>query len=408
MTKGPRQRYRRVAAAAVLLVLIGSLAACSGDPADEDTAEETSEPSSSQPPTTGRSATNDPDPSSPSSTSFEQPTTAVTVTAPPGEVDLAPSSTIADDLDVPWGISFFPDGDALVSERDTARLLRLSPDGAITSLATVQDVTPTSEGGLLGVAVSPDFGSDQTIFAYTTTADDNRVLSGTLGDFKAGDATAILTGIPSGEIHNGGRLAFGPDGKLYVTTGEIGDETLAPDLESLGGKILRIEPDGAVPDDNPFPDSPVWSYGHRNVQGLTWDDRGRLWASEFGSSLWDEINLIQPGRDYGWPAAEGTANLDGKTDPAAVFSTSSASPSGLAYADGALWMAALQGETTWRVPVTSSGLETPQPVRIANARTRTVVAAPDGRLWVTTSSTDGRATPGPEDDRIVSVDPTAF
>jgi glucose/arabinose dehydrogenase len=390
------------------MVLTGSLAACTGGTTDDNTAEETSEPPTSQPPTR-RTATNDPDPTSPASTSaFEQPTTAVTVTAPPGEVELAPSSTIADDLDVPWGIGFFPDGDALVSERDTARLLRLSPDGAITSLAEVQDVTPTSEGGLLGVAVSPDFGSDRTIFAYTTTAEDNRVLAGTLEDFKAGDATAILTGIPAGEIHNGGRLAFGPDGKLYVTTGEVGDETLAPALNSLGGKILRIEPDGAVPDDNPFPDSPVWSYGHRNVQGLTWDDRGRLWASEFGSSLWDEINLVQPGRDYGWPAAEGTAPLDGKTDPAAVFTTSSASPSGLAYADGALWMAALQGETTWRVPVTASGLETPEPVRIADARTRTVVAAPDGRLWVTTSSTDGRATPGPEDDKIVSVDPMVF
>jgi glucose/arabinose dehydrogenase len=142
------------------------------------------------------------------------------------------------------------------------------------------------------------------------------------------------------------------------------------------------------------------------VQGIAWDEQGRLWETEFGSDTWDEINLIQPGENYGWPAAEGTGHLDGMTDPYAVFSTSAASPSGLAYAGGALWLGALQGQTTWRVPVTASGLGTPRAVRLARARTRTVVLAPDGSLWVTTSNTDGRALPRPGDDRILAIRPS--
>ncbi len=342
-------------------------------------------------------------PPSPSQTS-PQPS-AVTVTTLPSGVTASGATVVAEHLDVPWGIAFLPDGNALVTERDTARLLQVSPDGAVTPLGTVPGVTPTSEGGLLGVAVSPSYAEDSTVFVYATTEQDNRVLSGTLEELVSGGSTAILTGIPRGEIHNGGRLAFGPDDELYVTTGETGNEELAPDLGSLGGKILRISADGTIPTDNPFEGSPVWTYGHRNVQGLAWDDEGRLWATEFGSQLWDEVNLIEAGSNYGWPAAEGTAQLDGMTDPYAVFSTFAASPSGLAFAAGSLWLGALQGETTWRVPVTGRGLGTPEAVRLAEARTRTVVSAPDGSLWVTTSNTDGRAVPREFDDQILAIEP---
>lgn len=332
---------------------------------------------------------------------------AVTVTAPPTGRPVGDVTPIITNLDVPWGIAFFPNGDALVSERDKAVLLRITASGDKTVLAHLSQVTPTSEGGLLGVAISPHYATDQLVFAYATTAADNRVLAGTLADFRSGQEQAILTGIPRGEIHDGGRLGFGPDGMLYVTTGETGDGALSQDLSSLGGKILRVKPDGSVPTDNPFAGSPVWTYGHRNVQGITWDDRGRMWACEYGSQLWDEINLIEPGHDYGWPAAEGTADLAGMTNPRAVFSTNAASPSGIAFADGSLWVGALQGMTTWRVPVLTDGsLGQPVAVRLADARTRTVVLAPDGRLWVTTSDRDGRGTPNTEDDAILAIRPT--
>jgi glucose/arabinose dehydrogenase len=350
--------------------------------------------------TTGAAPTS----SSPSSATAVSPA-AVTVTALPAGLSPERSSVVASHFDVPWGIAFLPDGSAIVTERDTRRLMHISSSGRVTSFGQVPGITPTSEGGLLGVAVSPTYARDSTIFVYCTTASDNRVLAGTVRELVHGHGEPLLTGIPRGDIHNGGRLAFGPDGKLYVTTGETGRGYLAQNLDSLGGKILRINADGSIPADNPFPASPVWSYGHRNVQGIAWDGQGRLWATEFGSQTWDEINLIQPGNNYGWPAAEGTGHLDGMTDPYAVFSTSAASPSGLAYAAGALWLGALQGQTTWRVPVTASGLGTPQAVRLVQARTRTVVAAPDGTLWVTTSNTDGRALPGPGDDRILAIRP---
>jgi glucose/arabinose dehydrogenase len=349
--------------------------------------------------------------SDPASTAVARPSSAspqpaaVTVTSLPTDLRPRAGSVVAANLDVPWGIAFLPDGSALVTERDTARLVRVSPNGQLTVLGTVPGVTPTAEGGLLGVAVSPTFSRDSTVYVYSTTADDNRVLAGTVQQLVHGRSTVVVKGIPRGEIHDGGRLAFGPDGKLYVTTGETGEGYLAQNLDSLGGKILRLNSDGSIPSDNPFPASPVWSYGHRNVQGIAWDDAGRMWATEFGSQDWDEINLIEPGNDYGWPAAEGTGHLDGMTDPYAVFSTSVASPSGLAFAHGALWLGALQGETTWRVPVTAAGLGTPQAVRLARARTRTIAAAPDGSLWVTTSNTDGRAAPVAGDDRIFAIRP---
>lgn len=334
------------------------------------------------------------------------PTSVVTRTAVPSSPDTASGTVIASNLDVPWGIDFFPDGDALVAERDTAQLLQISPGGAVTELATVAGVTPTAEGGLLGVAISPDYATDQLVYVYSTTADDNRVRRGTIDDFRDGQDHVILNGIPSGAIHNGGRLAFGPDGMLYVSTGEAGDPELSQNMDSLGGKILRIKPDGSIPDDNPFVGSPIWSFGHRNVQGLAWDDAGRMWASEFGASTWDEVNRILPGHNYGWPETEGTGTIDGLTDPAAVFSTSSASPSGLAYANGHLWMGALQGATLWRIQVTENGeLTDPTAIRVLPARTRSVALAPDGQLWITTSNTDGRGQPDADQDKIIAIDP---
>ncbi len=314
------------------------------------------------------------------------------------------TGTVETDLEVPWGLAFLPDGSALVTERDRA-VISLVDGGSRREVGTIAETSPTSEGGLLGLAVSPDFEDDATIFVYVTTADDNRVLSMTYDGASLGAPEPILTGIPRGEIHDGGRLAFGPDGYLYVSTGETGDGDLSQDDDSLGGKILRITADGEPAPGNPAADSPIWTKGHRNVQGLAFDDADRLWASEFGSQTWDELNRIEAGNNYGWPAAEGDSNLEGYVDPLVQWSPEEASPSSVAFAEGSLWVASLRGERLWQVPVESDGtLGQPEPHFVgAYGRLRTVVAAPDGSLWLTTSNRDGRGTPGAEDDRILEV-----
>ncbi len=318
--------------------------------------------------------------------------------------DIHVTTTIADRLAVPWGLAFLPGGAALVTQRD-AGTISLVTEGSVTEVATIPETSPTSEGGLLGIAVSPDFASDHEVFVYVTTGSDNRVLSMTFDGRSIRDVTPILTGIPRGDIHDGGRLAFGPDGFLYVSTGENGNGELAQDSQSLGGKILRITSTGAPAPGNPDPTSPVWTLGHRNVQGLAFDRQGRLWATEFGSQIWDEINLIRKGNNYGWPAAEGDANLAGFTDPLLQWRPEDASPSSVAYADGALWVASLRGTRLWEVPIERDGtLGEPTAHFIGTyGRLRTVTAAPDGTLWLGTSNRDGRGNPGPADDRILQV-----
>ncbi len=323
--------------------------------------------------------------------------------AEPGRFSVSDLTT---GLEVPWGIDFLPDGSALVTERDSTRVLQVAADGTSTVVGQVDDAEPRGEAGLLGVAVSPDFATDSTVFLYVTTADDNRVLRATLRD-KLTIEEAILDSIPAHENHDGGRIAFGPDGFLYVATGDARDELSAQDPDSLSGKILRITADGEAAPGNPTPGSPVWSLGHRNVQGLAWDDAGRLWASEFGSQTWDELNLIEPGNNYGWPEVEGTGGGDEFVDPQLVWSTDQASPSGLAFADGHLWMAALRGNRLWRIKVTGAG-KAVRPAAVIDGdygRLRTVATTPEGDLWVTTSNRDGRGDPQDGDDRILLVEP---
>jgi glucose/arabinose dehydrogenase len=261
-----------------------------------------------------------------------------------GEPNGGPSD-VATNLDVPWGIAFLGDGSALIAERNTAAVKHLA-SGTVTDAGTIGGVAARGEGGLLGLATA-----GQTVYAYVTTGGDNRVVRmGFDGDRLAGQ-TPVFTGIPPGSRHHGGRIAFGPDGKLYVATGETGNTDLAQDKSSLGGKILRINPDGSVPADNPDPNSPIWSYGHRNIQGLAWDSRGRLWATEYGANKVDELNLIEPGGNYGWPIVEGSSDEPGFVNPAVEWSTGNASPSGLAYYGGSLWVACLRGERLYRIPI---------------------------------------------------------
>lgn len=346
-------------------------------------------------------------PTVPPTESASDDTTTSTAPAPTADPrpDLDPK-VVVEGLEVPWGIAFLPDGSALIAERDTATVQHLT-DKEVTAVGTVDGVEPTLEGGLLGLAVSPSYDQDQTVYAYLTTSEDNRVVTMTFDGDELGPSKAIFTGIPKGDIHDGGRIAFGPDGKLYVTTGETGDGPLAQDPDSPAGKILRLEPDGSVPRDNPDPKSPVWTLGHRNVQGITWDDDERLWASEFGASAWDELNLIEPGDNYGWPEAEGRAGGSEFTDPVLQWPTSDLSPSGIAYLDGSLYIAGLAGERLYRIPLNGNGkVGEPEALyRGEYGRLRTVVATPDGTLWFTTSNLDGRGEPAPSDDRIFEIRP---
>jgi glucose/arabinose dehydrogenase len=309
-----------------------------------------------------------------------------------------PVRTVADNLSFPWGLAFLPDGSALVGERGSARLLQIRSDGTTVSRGTVPGIVPAGEGGLLGLAVSPTYATDGLVFAYATTATDNRVLRFRLG----GEPTAIVTGIPKSEHHNGGRLAFGPDRMLYVATGDAETTSRSQDLASLGGKILRVTPAGAPAPGNPFPASPVWSYGHRNVQGLAWDEKGRMYATEFGQNTWDEVNRIVAGGNYGWPIVEGMDPDPRFRAPLTVWHPADASPSGLAFAGQALWVGALRGERVWRLGLDADGSIGPRSeyYRGTYGRIRTVVTAPDGRsLWITTSNGSG--------DKILEV-PLSF
>jgi glucose/arabinose dehydrogenase len=312
---------------------------------------------------------------------------------------------LATGLSVPWAIAFLPGGDALVTERDTARLRRVTPAGKVSTVGKVPGVSPAGEGGLLGVAVSPAFATDHWVFLYYSAESENRIVRFPYTGAGIGGVQTLVTGIPRGPIHNGGRLAFGPDHLLYASTGETGRGGLAQDRSSLAGKILRMTPEGRPAPGNPF-GTLVWTYGHRNVQGLAWDSQGRMFATEFGQDRFDEVNRIIPGRNYGWPIVEGFGGDRSKyTPPLLTWTTDQASPSGLAYAGGSLWAAALRGRRLWQIPVSANGSVGRPQARLTDryGRLRAVVTAPDGSLWVSTSNRDGRGDPKRGDDRILVV-----
>lgn len=313
---------------------------------------------------------------------------------------------VADDFDVPWGLVHLDNGDALVGERDSAQVWRVPGDGERALVTTVPGVEPGGEGGLLGVAVPP--GGDGTQFyAYLTSAQDNRVVEIDTAGTSADDdpqVREVLIGIPKAGNHNGGRIAFGPDDYLYVTTGDASQGASSQDPNSLAGKILRMTLGGEPAPGNPESNSPVWSMGHRNVQGLDWDDTGAMWASEFGNDNLDELNLIEPGNNYGWPECEGPCDRPEFTDPVLTWPTSEASPSGLTVgSDGALYMAALRGQSLWRIPLDDGTVGSPERLLQGEyGRLRSVVNGPDDSLWVLTNNTS-RGDPASGDDKLLSV-----
>jgi glucose/arabinose dehydrogenase len=320
--------------------------------------------------------------------------------------------TLATGIQVPWGLARLPDGSVLVSTRDSYEILSVNLGAGTTNLlgtvaGAVSNVSQAGEGGLLGIAVSPTFTQDRLVYMYFSTGADNRVATVAYDPRKPegqqlGSPQVLVSGIPHNVRHNGGRLGFGPDGFLYATTGEAENPALAQDKASLGGKILRMTTAGKPAPGNPF-GTLVWSFGHRNVQGIAWDPAGRMWASEFGDKLADELNLIEPGQNYGWPAAQGRTSQAGYTSPVAQWGTDEDSPSGIAYAGGCVWMAALRGQRLWRIPLNGTALVAdPQPFLVSQlGRLRSVLAVDERTLLVTTSNRDGRTTPRSGDDRLV-------
>ncbi|MGW1030434.1 PQQ-dependent sugar dehydrogenase [Streptomyces sp. NPDC002577] len=377
---------------AAALLLAGGCSSGGGERSDDG---RSSSPSASEPV------------SSPSDTAHED--------VPPAKGSAKVVRTVTEGLKSPWGLAELPDGDLLVSSRDEGTITRVDTDsGRKTEIGSVPGVAPAGEGGLLGLALSPTYASDHMVYAYFTTESDNRIARMLYDDKKPageqlGAPDTVFKGIPKGVIHNGGRIAFGPDKMLYAGTGETGDTGLAQDKKSPGGKILRLTPDGEPAPGNPFGgDSPVYSYGHRNVQGLAWDEDKRLWASEFGQNTWDELNLIVPGGNYGWPEVEGKGGDSRFHDPVAQWRTDEASPSGIAYAKGSIWMAALRGQRLWRIPLDGTKVSAdPQAFfKGKYGRLRTVVSAGGDKLWLVTSETDGRGSPEAGDDRILEVEVT--
>ena len=343
-------------------------------------------------------AAESPSPSASSTPSPAAPTPSPTPTSTP-----APKTprTVASGLDAPWSMAVVGDT-VFVSERDTARILEVAADGTTRVVDTIAGVAHSAEGGLLGLA-----SDGASLFVYSTARSGNRVerypLTGAPGSYGLGERAVVIDGMPAGTHHNGGRIAFGPDGMLYIANGDTSDEPASQNPRSLAGKILRIAPDGGIPSDNPDPTSAVYSLGHRNVQGFAWAEDGTMFASEFGRNYRDELNIIEPGGNYGWPSVEGTGGeADGYIDPVQTWPTDAASPSGIAIVNDTILIANLRGRVLRAVPVadpsSSSELYAGE-----YGRLRDVTVGPDGTVFVLTNNTDGRGTPAEGDDRIVSL-----
>ena len=339
-------------------------------------------------------------PTTPAATAAPTPTASTPAPSPvAGALDTGPPEVLVTGLEAPWGIGFLPGGDALVTERDTARVLRVpATGGEPVEVTTLAAADPSGEGGLLGLAVSPRFAEDRLVYVYLTSDEDNRIVRFPLD--RPTQVEPVLTGIPKAGIHNGGRIAFGPDGFLYAGTGDAGQTSLAQDPASLGGKVLRMTPDG-----KPVPgtSSLVFSRGHRNVQGIAFGPDRQVYAVEFGQNTFDEVNAIAQGTNGGWPEVEGPGTGGGRfLAPITVWDTSEASPSGGDIVGDTLYVAALRGRRLWQVPLSDPG----NPTALYEGeygRLRTAAKAPDGSLWVLTSNRDGRGDPVDEDDRILRL-----
>jgi len=311
---------------------------------------------------------------------------------------------IAENLNIPWESVFLPSGDILISER-AGRLLNINT-GQNYQIANVSHV---GEGGLLGIALHPEFSQNNYLYLYFTTKDDNRVERYRLVEGELIRDRVIFSGIPADRFHNGGCLDFGPDGYLYITTGDAINTSLAQDLNSLAGKILRLDDEGNIPSDNPF-QTAIYSYGHRNPQGLAWDNQARLWSTEHGPTSLDELNLIEVGKNYGWPNISGDETASEMESPVLHSGYGYTwAPSGLAYLDNSLFFAGLRGQALYEARLNNQEVEDLLIHFFEDfGRIRNVRLGPDNMLYILTNNTDGRGTPKAGDDKLIKINPRIF
>lgn len=320
---------------------------------------------------------------------------------------------IAENLEIPWEIAFLPDGEILITERP-GRLLKIGDDRSVIEVSGVHHI---GEGGLLGMALHPQFQSNQLIYLYLTSSDGgqiiNRVERYKLDGNTLNDRLVILSGIKGASNHDGGRIKFGPDGYLYITTGDAQQSQLAQDINSLNGKILRVTENGEIPSNNPFGNA-VYSYGHRNVQGLAWDSGGRLWATEHGRSGvlsgLDELNLIEPGKNYGWPEIQGDETKESMVSPVIHSgATQTWAPSGAEFLNGSIFFAGLRGETLYQAKLNETNVKSlVKHFQGEYGRLRNAKLGPDGYLYIATSNRDGRGKVKENDDKLIRINPQIF
>jgi glucose/arabinose dehydrogenase len=291
-------------------------------------------------------------------------------------------------LDIPWS-AVRAGSEVLVSQRGTGEIVAFRVGETLRSVGIVPDVVARGDGGMLGLAVLTE-GAGVWVYAYHSTTSGNRIVRMAYSEGVLGDAQLVLDGLPGGRSHNGGRIAFGPDGMLYATVGETRNPDLSQDRNSLAGKILRMTPDGGTPTDNPIESSLVYAFGLRNPQGLAWDEDGQLWATDFGDDAWDELNRIEPGGNYGWPVVEGREGNSAYIDPVMQWRTQEMGPSGLAFVDGAFFIAGLTGQRLWSVAMDAGGNPRATAHYVGEyGRVRDVFEGSDGNLWFLTNGRRG-------------------
>lgn len=333
-----------------------------------------------------------------------------TIQKTPETKDIPRLSVVADNLEVPWAIAFLPDGSMFVTERP-GRIRLIDNKGNLnpSPIAQIEDVKQIGEGGLHGIALHPDFPNNHFVYVYYTYGQNiigtqNRVVRFRYEEETFKEKTIIVDSIPGALFHDGGRIKFGPDKMLYITTGDAQNPSLAQDVNSLAGKILRVTDSGKPAPGNPF-NNLVYSYGHRNPQGITWSTSGNLYETEHGQSAKDELNLIEIGKNYGWPVIQGGEQKLGMETPQLNSGSDTWAPAGAAYLNESIFFAGLRGQALYQAIIKNGSLELKTHFKNELGRIREVIVGPDNMLYITTSNRDGRGNPSPDDDKIIRVNP---